>query len=81
MAMLKIHVCGRRSNDRYDRTDSYIAANIQVQCRVIGVHPTGLTVTRGVGMCPQGSPGALASAGRRRGQRSKTAGLKQQIKL
>jgi hypothetical protein len=47
MAVLKIHVCGRRSNYRYDRTDSYIAANIQVQYRVIGVHPTGLTVARG----------------------------------
>jgi hypothetical protein len=25
---------------------------IQVQYRVIGVHPTGLTVARGVGRCP-----------------------------
>jgi hypothetical protein len=33
--------------------DSYIAAYIQVQYRVIGVHPTGLTVARGVGRCPQ----------------------------
>jgi hypothetical protein len=33
--------------------DSYIAACIQVQYRVIGVHPTGLTVTRGVSRCPQ----------------------------
>jgi hypothetical protein len=36
--------------------DSYIAAYIQVQYRVIGVHPTGLTAARGVGRCPQGSP-------------------------
>ncbi len=33
--------------------DSYIAASIQVQYRVTGVHPTGLTVARGVGRCPQ----------------------------
>jgi hypothetical protein len=33
--------------------DSYIAAYIQVQYRVIGVHPTGLTVARGVSRCPQ----------------------------
>ncbi len=32
--------------------DSYIAAYIQVQYRVIGIHPTGLTVARGVGKCP-----------------------------
>jgi hypothetical protein len=41
-----------------------------MQYRVGGVHPTGLTVARGVHRCPQGSPQALASAGRRRGQRS-----------
>ncbi len=35
--------------------DSYIAAYIQVQYRVTGVHPTGLTVARGVGRCPQWS--------------------------
>ncbi len=34
--------------------DNYIAAYIQVQYRVIRVHPTGLTVARGVGMCPHG---------------------------
>jgi hypothetical protein len=28
--------------------DSYIAAYIQVQYRVIGVHPIGLTVARGL---------------------------------
>ncbi len=33
--------------------DSYIAAYIQVQYRVTGVHPTGLTVARGAGRCPQ----------------------------
>jgi hypothetical protein len=33
--------------------DSYIAAYIQVLYRVIGVHPTGRTVARGVGRCPQ----------------------------
>jgi hypothetical protein len=33
--------------------DSYIAAYIKVQYRVIGVHSTGLTVARGVGRCPQ----------------------------
>ncbi len=27
-----------------------------MQYRVIGVHPTGLTVARGVGRCPQGNP-------------------------
>jgi hypothetical protein len=32
---------------------SYIAAYIQMQYRVIGVHPTGLTVARGVSRCPQ----------------------------
>jgi hypothetical protein len=32
---------------------SYIAAYIQVQYRVIGVHPTGLTVARGVSRCLQ----------------------------
>jgi hypothetical protein len=32
--------------------DSYIAAYLQVQYRVGGVHPTGLTVARGVGRCP-----------------------------
>ncbi len=31
----------------------WIAAYIQVQYRVTGVHPTGLTVARGVGRCPQ----------------------------
>ncbi len=36
--------------------DSYIAAYIQVQYRVIGVHPTGLTIARGVGRCPQAPP-------------------------
>ncbi len=30
----------------------YIPANIQELYRVTGVHPTGLTVTRGVGRCP-----------------------------
>jgi hypothetical protein len=30
-----------------------IAANIQVQYRVSGVHPTGLTIARGVSRCPQ----------------------------
>jgi hypothetical protein len=35
--------------------DSYIAAYIQVQSRVTGVNPTGLTVARGIGRCPQGS--------------------------
>jgi hypothetical protein len=33
-----------------------------------GLNPTGQTVTRGVASSPQGSPRALASAGRRRGQ-------------
>ncbi len=36
--------------------DRYIAAYIQMQYRVGGVHPTGLTVARGVRRCPQGSP-------------------------
>ncbi len=54
--------------------DSYIAAYIQVQYRVTEVHPTGLTVARGVGRYPQGSLRALASAGRRRGQRSNLCG-------
>jgi hypothetical protein len=30
----------------------YITAYIQVQYMVIGVHPTGLTIARGVGRCP-----------------------------
>ncbi len=47
---------------------------MQVQFRVTRVHPTGLTVARGVCRCPQGSPWALASAGRRRGQRSNLCG-------
>ncbi len=34
-------------------TVSYIAAYIQMQYRVGGVHPTGLTVARGVRRCPQ----------------------------
>jgi hypothetical protein len=34
--------------------DSYIAAYIQIQYRVGDVHPTGLTVARGVRRCPQG---------------------------
>jgi len=38
------------------------------------VHPNWLTVSRGVGSSPQGSPRALASAGRRRGQRSNLLG-------
>jgi hypothetical protein len=33
--------------------DSKIAAYIQVQYRVTRVHPTGLTVARGVARCPQ----------------------------
>jgi hypothetical protein len=33
--------------------DSYMAAYIQMQYRVGGVHPTGLTVARGVRRCPQ----------------------------
>ncbi len=33
--------------------DSYIAGYIQVHYRVTGVHPTGLTVARGVGRCSQ----------------------------
>jgi hypothetical protein len=33
--------------------DSYIAAYIQMQYRVGGVHPTGQTVARGVRRCPQ----------------------------
>jgi hypothetical protein len=36
--------------------------------------PTGLTVGRGVASSPQGSPRALASAGRRKGQRSNLLG-------
>jgi hypothetical protein len=36
--------------------DSYIAAYIQMQYRVIAVHPTGLTEARGVSRCPQGFP-------------------------
>ncbi len=47
--------------------DSYISANIQEQYRVAGVQPAG------AGRPPQGSPRALASAGRRRGQRSPTS--------
>jgi hypothetical protein len=43
---------------------------VQVLYKGGGVHPTGQTVTRGVASFQQGSPGALASAGRRRGQRS-----------
>ncbi len=33
--------------------DSYVAAYIQMQYRVGGVHPTGLTVARDVRRCPQ----------------------------
>jgi hypothetical protein len=36
--------------------NSCIEAYLLVQYRVTGVHPTGLTVTKGVGRCPQGSP-------------------------
>ncbi len=53
---------------------SYIAAYIQVLYRVDRVRSTGLTVTRGIGSSPQGSPRSLASAGRRRGQRSNLFG-------
>jgi hypothetical protein len=53
---------------------NYIAAYIQVLYRVARVLWTGLTITRGVGSSPQGSPRALASAGRRRGQRSNLFG-------
>jgi hypothetical protein len=53
---------------------SYKAAYIQVLYRVDTVRLTGLTITRGVGSSPQGSPRALASAGRRRGQRSNLCG-------
>jgi hypothetical protein len=73
----KISACRRRRIKRYDSTGLLtvtIAAYIQVQYRVIGVHPTGLTVARGVGRCPQGYPQALALAGRRRGQRSNLCG-------
>jgi hypothetical protein len=48
------HHCGRRRNDRYDSTGLLTVTYIQVQYRVIGVHPTGLTVTRSVERCPQG---------------------------
>jgi hypothetical protein len=55
---------------------SYIAVYIQVLYRVTGtrVRRTGLTVPRGVGGSPQGSPQALAMTGRRRGQRSNLFG-------
>jgi hypothetical protein len=50
-------MCGSKHNKRYDSTGlftvMYIAAYIQVQYRVTGVHPTGLTVVRGVGRSPQ----------------------------
>jgi hypothetical protein len=36
--------------------DSWIAAYIQVQYRVTGVHPTGLTIARGVGQCYRAPP-------------------------
>jgi hypothetical protein len=42
--------------------------------RVVEYTPIGLTVSRGVASSPQGSPRALASAGRRRGQRSNLRG-------
>ncbi len=35
---------------------SYIAACIQVLYRVARIRPTGLTITRGIGSSPQGSP-------------------------
>jgi hypothetical protein len=38
------------------------------------VHPTGLTVNQGCSQVSQGSPRALASAGRRRDQRSNLRG-------
>ncbi len=47
---------GTRCNDRYDQhwfIDSYIAPYVQVLYKVTGVHPTGLTIARGVGRCPQ----------------------------
>ncbi len=53
---------------------SYIAVYIQVLYRVTRVRRTGLTVPRGVGGSPQGSPRALAMTGRRRGQRSNLFG-------
>jgi hypothetical protein len=40
--------------------DSYVAAYIQVQYRVIGVHPTGLTIDQG---CRQVSTGLPLSFG------------------
>ncbi len=56
--------------------DSYIAAYIQVQYRVIGVHPTGLTGARG---CRQVSTGLPPSSGRgagpRRGRRRAAEGV------
>jgi hypothetical protein len=53
---------------------SYIAVYIQVLYRVTRVCRTDLTVPRGVGSSPQGSPRTLALAGRRKGQRSNLFG-------
>jgi hypothetical protein len=48
--------------------------SIQALYRLTRVCWTGLTVSRGIDRSPQGSPRALASVGRRRGQRSNLLG-------
>jgi hypothetical protein len=45
--------------------------------RLTRVRRTGLTISRGIDSSPQGSPPPLASAGRRRGQRSNLLGAEQ----
>jgi hypothetical protein len=70
-------ICGSKRDERYDSTgllsDRYQL--IYRYCKkVVEYTPTGLTVSRGVASSPQGSPRALASAGRRRGQRSNLLG-------
>jgi hypothetical protein len=58
---------------------SYIAAytytgTVHVLSSVAGVHPAGLTANQGCRQVSTGLPRALASAGRRRGQRSNLHG-------
>jgi hypothetical protein len=53
---------------------SWYTDTVHVLSRVTGIHPLVWPPTRDVGRCPQGSPRALALAGRRRGQRSNLLG-------
>ncbi len=53
---------------------SLYTGTVHVLSRVVGIHPLVWPATRDVGRCPQGSPRALASAGRRGGQRSNLFG-------